>query len=68
MDNKILLQKEYYREYIRKRRSIILCDYCNVYCTKKDKHYKTDEHMINIAQSLHLNLDLLLISKKVKKK
>ena len=60
---KTLSQKEYYKEYIRKRRAIILCEYCNVYCTKKDKHYKTEDHMRNLAQALHLNINLLINSK-----
>ena len=60
---KKLSKQEYYREYIRKRDATIFCEYCNIYCTKRDKHYNTDDHMRNIAHALHLNIDLLINSK-----
>jgi len=53
-------KREYMREYYRRRAATILCTYCNHYCTKNDKHYKTDEHIINMCTQLNLNLEFFL--------
>ena len=57
--NKINSKNDYFKEYMRQTRICELCVYCNYYCTKRDKHYKTEEHLINISKQLHLNIELL---------
>ena len=52
-------KNDYLKEYMRKQRRCELCVYCNYYCTKRDKHYKTTEHLNNISKALHLNINLL---------
>ena len=52
-------KSDYIKEYLRKKRRCELCIYCNYYCTKRDKHYKTTEHLNNISKALHLNINLL---------
>jgi len=53
-------KREYMREYMRERRATNLCIYCNHYCTKYDKHYKSIQHIINMCSKLNLNLDSFL--------
>lgn len=57
-----LSRNDYYKEYQRLRKANIYCSYCNYYCTKFDKHYKTDTHLHNL--SIHLKIDSNLLKKK----
>ena len=61
-NNKIKYLKN---EYLNDKN--IFCDCCAVYCSKYDKHYKTEEHYINLSKKYNINLDLI-INKKSKKK
>ena len=55
-----MTKQDYMKEYMRQRRAKYLCIYCNHYCTQYDKHYKTIEHLKNIAQHLNLKLEHLI--------
>ena len=54
-----MTKKEYMREYMRLKRRCEYCFYCDYYCTKRDKHYSTIEHLNNISKQLNLNINLL---------
>ncbi len=45
--------KQYYVEYYKRIKGS-LCPYCNVWCSKYDKHFKTDEHMKNVCDTYGL--------------
>ena len=55
-----MTKKEYMREYMRLKRRCEYCFYCDYYCTKRDKHYSTIEHLNNISKQLNLNINLLI--------
>jgi hypothetical protein len=54
-----MTKKEYFREYMRLKRRCEYCIYCDYYCTQRDKHYTTIEHLNNISKQLNLNINLL---------
>ena len=54
-----MTKNEYMREYMRLKRRCEYCFYCDYYCTKRDKHYSTIEHLNNISKQLNLNINLL---------
>lgn len=61
-----LTKKEYFKQYYinnKKNPVVELCSCCNIYCSKNDKHYKTEEHYINLSIKYNLNLKLLLSKK-----
>lgn len=53
----------YYQKYHAIKYKKILCEYCFVYCSKYDKHYKTDLHLDNISKILQINRCLLTKNK-----
>ena len=55
-----MTKNEYFKEYLRQKRVCEYCHYCDYYCTLRDKHYKTTEHLINISKQLNLNINLLI--------
>jgi hypothetical protein len=55
-----MTRKDYMKDYLRRRSATILCVYCNYYCTKYDKHYKSKKHIINMCTQLNLNKELFL--------
>ena len=55
-----MTKNEYMREYMRLKRRCEYCFYCDYYCTKRDKHYSTIEHLNNISKQLNLNINLLI--------
>ena len=55
-----MTKKEYMRQYMRLKRRCEYCFYCDYYCTQRDKHYSTIEHLNNISKQLNLNINLLI--------
>lgn len=57
-----MTKNEYSRQYQRKKnfnKYCFHCIYCDVYCSMRDKHFKTEEHLKNISEKLNLNISFL---------
>jgi hypothetical protein len=57
-----MTKKDYFNEYYKQmslKKFSVHCLYCDVYCTKRSKHWETEEHLINISEKLNLNINFL---------
>jgi len=57
-----MTKREYFNEYYKQmslKKFAIHCIYCDVYCTKRTKHWKTEAHFKNISEKLNLNINFL---------